>query len=67
MVEAATAHCDSAVDSCGARHQKIRLKVSEYAAREGVSIRTVRRWIDKGAVNIVRIGPARRIRILDYP
>lgn len=66
MAEAATAHCDSTVAACGARHQKIRLKVSEYAAREGVSIRTVRRWIDKGAVDIVRIGPSRRIRILDY-
>jgi excisionase family DNA binding protein len=41
-----------------------RLKVSEYAEREGVSIRTVRRWIEKGAIDVVRVGPSARIRII---
>jgi excisionase family DNA binding protein len=41
-----------------------KLKVSEYAEREGVSIRTVRRWIEKGAIDIVRVGPSRRIRVI---
>jgi len=39
------------------------LKVREYAERENVSARTVRRWIEKGAIPIVRVGPTRRIRI----
>jgi len=39
------------------------LKVREYAAQQNVSPRTVRRWIEKGAIEIVRVGPTRRIRI----
>jgi excisionase family DNA binding protein len=41
-----------------------RLKVREYAEREDVSIRTVQRWIEKGAVQVTRVGPTRRIRVL---
>ena len=43
--------------------QPVKLKVREYAARENVSIRTVQRWIEKGAIKVERVGPTRRIRI----
>jgi excisionase family DNA binding protein len=38
--------------------------VKEYAQRDGVTERTVRRWIEKGAVNIRRT-PGGRVRIRD--
>jgi excisionase family DNA binding protein len=41
----------------------VRLKVREYAEREGVSVRTVKRWIEKQAIKVERVGPTRRIRI----
>jgi len=40
------------------------LTIKEYAARERVDERTVRRWIDKGAVQIRRT-PGGGIRIAD--
>lgn len=43
--------------------QPVKLKVREYAERENVSIRTVQRWIEKGAIKVERVGPTRRIRI----
>ena len=45
----------------------MKLKVRQYAERENVSIRTVQRWIEKGAIKVERVGPTRRIRIrADY-
>ena len=44
-------------------NQPKKLKVREYAERENVSIRTVQRWIEKGAIKVERVGPTRRIRI----
>lgn len=41
-----------------------KLKVRDYAAQEGVSTRTVRRWIEKGAIQIDRVGPTKRVRVL---
>jgi predicted site-specific integrase-resolvase len=41
----------------------LRLKVREYAEREGVSIRTVRRWIEKEAIRVDRVGPTKRVRV----
>lgn len=43
--------------------QPVKLKVREYAERENVSVRTVQRWIEKGAIKVERVGPTRRIRI----
>lgn len=42
-----------------------KLKVKEYAQREGVSPRTVWRWVEKGAVIVVRKGPRTGVRVLD--
>ena len=41
----------------------LRVKVREYAEREGVSIRTVRRWIEKEAIRVDRVGPTKRVRV----
>jgi len=43
------------------------LKVSEYAARENISIRTVQRWIAKDLIMVERVGPTKRIRICVDP
>ena len=40
--------------------------VKQFAQREQVNERTVRRWIDKGAVDIRRT-PGGRVRILEAP
>ena len=37
--------------------------ISEVAIRIGVSYETLRRWIEKGAVEAVRVGPDGTIRI----
>lgn len=39
------------------------LTVAQVAARYGVSTDSLYRWIEKGALPVVRIGPFRRIRI----
>lgn len=42
-----------------------KLKVKEYAEQERVSIQTVRRWIEKGAIKAVQPGGARTsVRII---
>lgn len=41
------------------------LTVKEYAKRERVNERTVRRWIEKGAVRVKRLGTGKLIRILE--
>jgi len=33
------------------------LKVSEYAKRENISIRTTQRWIAKDLIMVERVGP----------
>lgn len=40
------------------------LTVKEFAAKERVDERTVRRWITKGAVDVRRT-PGGRVRVLD--
>jgi excisionase family DNA binding protein len=39
------------------------LSVRQVAELSGVDRRTVWRWVDKGAVPHLRVGPTRRIRI----
>lgn len=39
------------------------LTIREAAERWGVSYETARRWVDKGVVEAVRVGPTGQIRI----
>jgi predicted site-specific integrase-resolvase len=47
------------------RTDRTKLKVKEYAQREGVSPRTVWRWAEKGAVKITRKAPRTGVRVQD--
>lgn len=42
-----------------------KLTIKAYAAKEGVTPRTVWRWAEKGAVTVVRKGPRTGVRVLD--
>jgi len=42
-----------------------KLKVKDYAEKEGVSPRTVWRWAEKGAVKVTRKAPRTCVRIED--
>lgn len=39
------------------------MKPKDMAAREGADPRTIRRWIDKGAVEVRRLGPRTGVRV----
>jgi DNA-binding transcriptional regulator YiaG len=45
--------------------ETVKLTVKDYAAREGVSRRTVWRWVEKGAVQIDRKAPRTGVRVVD--
>jgi hypothetical protein len=45
--------------------EAVKLTVKDYAAREGVSRRTVWRWVEKGAVQVDRKAPRTGVRVLD--
>jgi predicted site-specific integrase-resolvase len=47
------------------RTDSTKMKVKEYAQREGVSPRTVWRWVEKGAIKVVRKAPGVGVRIID--
>lgn len=44
-------------DPVDVEHLSTWLSVTEFAARAGVSTKTVRRWIKAGLITAVRIGP----------
>jgi hypothetical protein len=47
------------------QREALRLTVKDYAAREGVSRRTVWRWVEKGAVQVDRKAPRTGVRVVD--